>query len=164
MLIHHHLFNRMEPDMSKTVHHVELVEGAANTTPWGQRDRHGVRFPVANPVHLKYYKCHGRYKVTARVIRAVKVTEAKVLSTVGKKGRTGPGVATITPERLLALARTAVRVNMSKKRLIAIAADLGVPGLDSRKPPTNAQLIKRITERQALVLAQLETSLVDEPA
>lgn len=144
--------------MSNRIYHVELTEGSKNTTPWGSRDRKGVKFPCTNPEHLAYYQGHGRYRVTSRVVKppSAKAAEAGVASTVGKKGRSGPTPTVITQERLVALARMPVRVNMAKKRLLAIAADLGVAGINGRNPPSNAQLVKRIQERQAVVLAELD--------
>jgi len=143
--------------MSTTIYHVELVNGAQNTTPWGKRDKKGVKFPCQNLEHLAYYTASGRYKVTSRVVAPAPAT-AKTVNMVGKQGRSGPTKVLITTDRLLALARVAVRVNMDKKRLLALAADLGVEGIDSRLPPSNAQLVKKIAERQAVLLAELEPS------
>jgi hypothetical protein len=140
------------------IHHVELIEGATNRAPWGARHRKGVKFPCTNPTQLAYFEGSGRYRVTSREVRKPKVSKppTSARDTVGTKGRTGPGDAVvITEERLLALAKLPVTVKMSKKRLLSVAHDLGVGGINARKPPTNAQLVKQIVERQAVVLAKL---------
>lgn len=144
-------------DTPKTVSHVELIEGAQNITPWGRRDRAGVRFPCTDPEHLRYYATNGRYLVTERVVTRPKTgADKSATATLGTKGRSGPGGGTpITEERLLALAKMEVKAAWNKKRLVAIAADLGVK-VDSRNPPNNHQLVRQIQERQAAILAELD--------
>lgn len=134
---------------------VQLLEGATNTTPWGKVDKKGAQFPVTNEAHLDYYKANGRYKVEERTVktRAERAT-ASGKDTVGQPARSGPGKGMpISDQRLLALARTSVKINDAKARLVALAQDLGVEGIDFRNPPTNAQLLKAVQERQAAIIA-----------
>lgn len=134
---------------------VSLNEGQTNTTPWGQVDKKGVSFLVSDAKHIEYYKSNGRYSIGEPARRKRRTTEER--DTEGAVGRSGHGKGlTITPERLKALCEVRVDTSMKKDRLLALAADLGVGGIDEANPPTNAQLIKLIQERQATVLEGLD--------